>query len=177
MRIFTRPLEKLYRVAAKYRCALIVVGAAALAPLSLGISEPALAANECGPLVGGSVTCTSTPGIPPATVGNPYPGGISYLQTTPATDLHVNLNSDVNVNVPFSGAQPVAAVNVDNRGGQAILTANGAAITANAFGVTGLGANTDNGSGNAIITASGPIQVGGKRNSSNRPRRPRERHL
>ena len=72
-------------------------------PLSLGISGPALAANECGPLVSGSVTCTSTPGIPPGTVGNPYPGGISYLQTTPATDLHVNLNSDVNVNVPFSG--------------------------------------------------------------------------
>ena len=160
MMIFTRPLEKLHRVAAKYRCALIVVGAAALAPLSLAISGPALAANECGPLVGGSVTCTSTPGIPPGTVGNPYPGGISYLQTTPG-DLTVNLNSNVNVNVPFSGAQPVAAVSVDNRGGQAILTANGAAITANAFGVTGLGANTDNGSGNAIITASGPIQVGG----------------
>ena len=138
-----------------------LLAASALVPLSLGISGPALAANECGPLVSGSVTCTSTPGIPPGTVGNPYPGGISYLQTTPATDLHVNLNSDVNVNVPFSGAQPVAAVNVDNRGGQAILNANGAAITANAFGVTGLSANTDNGSGNAIITASGPVQVGG----------------
>ena len=53
------------------------------------------------------------------------------------------------------------AVNVDNRGGQAILTANGAAITANVPGVDGLVANTDNGSGNAIITASGPIQVVG----------------
>ncbi len=103
MRIFTRPLEKLHRVAAKYRCALIVVGAAALAPLSLAISEPAVAANECGPVdLSGSVTCTSTPGTPPPPVGNPYPGGISYLQTT-SGDLTVNLNSDVNVNVPFRG--------------------------------------------------------------------------
>ena len=37
---------------------------------SLGISGPALAANECGPLVGGSVICTST--------GNSYPNGIVY---------------------------------------------------------------------------------------------------
>ena len=151
MRIFTRLLEELYRVAAKYRCALVVVGAAALAALCLGISGPALAQNECGALdASGSVTCTSA--------FNPYPNGISYLQTTLATDLHVNLNSDVNVT--FLGAQPVA-VNVDNRGGQAILTANGAAITANVPGVNGLVATTDNGSGNAIVTASGPIQVVG----------------
>ena len=123
--------------------------ASALVPLSLGISGPALAANECGPLAV-IVTCTSA--------GNPYSGGISYLQTTPATDLHVNLDSDVNVT--FSGAQ-LGAVIVDNRGGQAILTANGAAITANVPGVNGLVATTDNGSGNAIITASGPIQVVG----------------
>ena len=147
MGIFTRLLEKLYRVAAKYRCASIVVGAAALM-LSLGVSEPALA-QACGPLAV-SVTCTSA--------FNNYPGGISYLQTTPATDLHVNLNSDVNVT--FSGAQ-LGAVIVDNRGGKAELTANGAAITANVPGVNGLVATTDNGSGNAIITASGPIQVVG----------------
>jgi len=52
------------------------------------------AAQACGPLAV-SVTCTSA--------GNNYPGGISYLQTTPATDLHVTLDS--NVNVTFSGAQ------------------------------------------------------------------------
>jgi hypothetical protein len=127
-----------------------LLAASALASSSLGILEPALAQNECGPLVGGSVTCTSA--------GNNYPGGISYLQTTPATDLHVTLDS--NVNVTFSGAQP-AAVIVDNRGGNAELTANGAAITANVPGVNGLVATTDNGSGNAIITASGPIQVVG----------------
>ena len=159
MGIFTRLLEELCRVAAKHRYASIVVGAAALAVSSLGISGPVLAADECGPLAGdGSVTCTSTPGTPPGTVGNPYPNGISYLQTTPATDLHVNLDSDVNVT--FSGAQ-LGAVIVDNRGGNAELTANGAAITANVPGVNGLVATTDNGSGNAIITASGPIQVVG----------------
>ena len=136
-----------------------LLAASALASSSLGISGPVLAANECGPLdLSGSVTCTSTPGIPPGTVGNPYPGGISYLQTTPATDLHVTLDSDVNVT--FSGAQ-LGAIIVDNRGGKAELTANGAAITANVPGVNGLVATTDNGSGNAIITASGPIQVVG----------------
>ena len=76
MRIFARLLEKLYRVAAKYRCASIVVGAAALASLSLGVSEPALAQNECGALdASGSVTCTSAV--------NPYPTGITYGQPTP----------------------------------------------------------------------------------------------
>ena len=44
MRIFTRLLEKLYRVATKHRCASTIVGAAALATLSLGVSEPAVAA-------------------------------------------------------------------------------------------------------------------------------------
>ena len=125
-----------------------LLAASALASSSLGISGPALA-QACGPLAV-SVTCTSA--------GNNYPGGISYLQTTPATDLHVNLDSDVNVT--FSGAQ-LGAVIVDNRGGKAELTANGAAITANVPGVNGLVATTDNGSGSAIITASGPIQVVG----------------
>ena len=86
MTIFTRLLEELRRVAAKYRCALIVVGAAALAPLSLGVSEPALAANECGPLdASGSVTCFSTP--------NPFPTGITYGQPTPNIPLNVTLDS------------------------------------------------------------------------------------
>ena len=149
MRMFTWPLQA-HCVGAKYRCALIVVGAAALAPLSLAISEPALA-QACGPLAV-IVTCTSA--------GNNYPGGISYLQTTLATDLHVNLDSDVNVT--FLGAQEELAVNVDNRLGQAILTANGAAITANVPGVfaNGLVATSPT-SGNAIVTASGPIHVVG----------------
>ena len=159
MGIFAGILETLYRVVAKDRGTSIVAGAAALATSFVGVSDQALAANECGALDAvGSVTCTSTPGIPPGTVGNPYPDGISYLQTTLATDLHVNLDSDVNV--IFSGAQ-LGAVIVDNRGGNAELTANGAAITANVPGVNGLVATTDNGSGNAIITASGPIQVVG----------------
>ena len=73
MRMFGRLLDKLYRVAAKYRYASIVVGASALASSLLGISGPALADNECGALVGGSIICTSTTGI-----GNPYANGIVY---------------------------------------------------------------------------------------------------
>jgi outer membrane autotransporter protein len=119
-------------------------------PLSLGVSEPALA-QACGPLMV-NVTCTSA--------GNNYTGGISYLQTTLATDLHVNLDSDVNVT--FLGAQPEWAVAVNNNGGgQAILTANGAAITANVPGVFANGLVAISTSGNAIVTASGPIQVVG----------------
>ena len=58
MRIFAGLLDKLYRVAAKYRCASIVVGAAALAPLSLGISEPALA--QCSAVdASGNATCSA----------------------------------------------------------------------------------------------------------------------
>ena len=60
MGIFTGLLEKLYRVAAKYRCASIVVGAATLVPLSLGVSEPALAQAQvvCEELGIGSGTFT-----------------------------------------------------------------------------------------------------------------------
>lgn len=90
MTIFAQLLEKLYRVAAKYRCASIVVGAAALAPLSLGLSGPALAANECGPLVGGSVTCPA---------GN-YPNGISYNTGDPALPINITLSPGVIVNSP-----------------------------------------------------------------------------
>jgi hypothetical protein len=127
-----------------------LLAASALMPLSLGVSEPALA-QACGPLMV-NVTCTSA--------GNNYTGGISYLQTTLATDLHVNLDSDVNVT--FLGAQPEWAVAVNNNGGgQAILTANGAAITANVPGVFANGLVAISTSGNAIVTASGPIQVVG----------------
>ena len=89
MTIFAQLLEKLYRVAAKYRCASIVVGAAALAPLSLSLSGPALAANECGPLVGGSVTCPA---------GN-YPNGISFNTGDHAPDQHLAI-AGCHVNSP-----------------------------------------------------------------------------
>jgi hypothetical protein len=65
-----------------------LLAASALASSSLGISEPALAQNECGVLVGGVATCTST--------GNPFNSGITYAQTV-AGDLTVNLQQGVNV--------------------------------------------------------------------------------
>ena len=156
MRTFARLLEKLYRVAAKYRCASIIVGVAALALLSLGISEPALAANECGALDAcGSVTCTSA--------GNPYPAGITYGQPTPATPLNVTLNSDVNVVLPGPGIG--VALNNFGGGGPVLLSANGATINVtqvppSSGGNRGLYVETH--VNNATITASGQIDVAGE---------------
>ncbi len=87
-----RKLGVLTSVTAKRRKSWLLA-ASALASSSLGISGPALAANECGPLdASGSVTCTSA--------GNNYPTGITYGQPLPTTPLNVTLNSDVNVNLP-----------------------------------------------------------------------------
>ena len=120
--------------------------AAALTPASLAGSEAALA-QACGPLVGGSVTCTSS--------GNVYPGGISYSQTTANTDLSVTLNSDVNV-VRTGPGGAVGALN--EAGGAAVITANGATISTSgaAFDI-GLTVNASG--GNAIITSSGLIDI------------------
>ena len=85
-----------------------LLAASALAPLSLGISGPALAANECGALdASGSVTCTSA--------NNPYPNGITYGQPLPNTQLNVTLNSDVIVTLPAPGI----GVALNNFGGGA----------------------------------------------------------
>ena len=156
MRIFTRLLEKLYRVAAKYRCASIVVGAAALTPLSLGISEPALAANECGALdASGSVTCTAA--------FNPYPTASPTASPRPATPLNVTLNSDVNVTLPAPGIG--VALNNFGSGGPVLLSANGATINVtqvppSSGGNRGLYVETS--ANNATITASGQIDVAGE---------------
>src|SRR5262245_52108124 len=48
----------------------LLVTTSALATSLLGLSGPALAANECGQLVSDSATCTSS--------GNFYPDGINY---------------------------------------------------------------------------------------------------
>jgi hypothetical protein len=96
-----------------------LMAASALAPLSLGISGPALAANECGPLpASGSITCTSA--------NNPYPAGITYGQPTPFTPLNVTLNSDVNVNLSSPGIG--VALNNFGGGGPVLLSGNGATI-------------------------------------------------
>jgi hypothetical protein len=157
MRIFTRPLEKLHRVAGKYRCASIVVGAAALAVSSLCGSEPALALDECGALAGGIATCTSS--------GNFFNSGITYFQTI-SGDMTVNLQQGVNVDLISNpdAASPGTAVSVSNFiSGNAILQDLGATITSTAVHASGVGnagivIRADNGS--AIVTASGTITLG-----------------
>ena len=128
MGIFARLLEELYRVDAKYRCALIVVGATALVPWSLVISQPALALDECGALVLSSATCT------PAL--NPYGAGIGYdtnngLGGTPIT---LTLQSGVNVVIPAGAPVIGGAVNAANT--TAPTTPNSADISIIANGVT-----------------------------------------
>ena len=65
-----------------------LITTSALVPLSLGISEPALAVDECGP---SPATCT------PAL--NPYATGINYTGSD-TTPLSVTLQSGVNVTIP-----------------------------------------------------------------------------
>ena len=144
MRIFTRPLEKLHRVAVKYQCALIVVGAAALAPLSLGISEPAQA-QACGPIVLGSVFCAAGSYIAPID----YDGGGSPLNVTFVPGVNVVLPAGI-------------AVEVTNfAGSSVVLSANG--VTINVTGTPDVGEHRglyeETASGNATITASGQIDV------------------
>jgi hypothetical protein len=135
-----------------------IIAACILASLSVGISEPALAQNECGPLVGGSVTCTSA--------NNPYPTGITYGLPPPpsANPLNVTLNSDVEI-VRAGPGIGVALNNFNSTGSPVFLSANGATIIvtqvpSSSGGNRGLYVETS--SGDATITASGKIDVAGE---------------
>jgi hypothetical protein len=149
------------------------MAASALAPLSLGVSGPALAADECGPVdpVTGSVTCFSTPNL--FSPGNPYPTGITYgAPGAPANQLHVTLDGafpaggppPVNVTLPAPGVA-VNLNNFNNPGTPVVLSANGATINvtqvpASSGGNRGLYVETR--SANATITAFGKIDVAGE---------------
>ena len=140
-----------------------LLAASALAPLSLGISGPALADNECGPLVGGSVICTSTTGI-----GNPYPNGIVYgLPPPPPANpfLNVTLNSDVNVTLSPNPGIGVALNNFNSAGSPVLLSSNGATINVTNPAAAAAGGNrglyVETVSANATIMASGQIDVAG----------------
>ena len=85
-----------------------LITASALAPLSLGISEPALAQDECGPL-----TLASLSARRPV---NPYATGINYNGKSDTTPINVTLQSGVNVTIP-AGSPGVNAVNPANTGG------------------------------------------------------------
>jgi hypothetical protein len=154
-----RPLRVLSRVTAKRR-KLWLMAASALAPLSLGASEPALALNECGPLVGGSVTCTSA--------GNPYPNGISY--NTANTPINLTLSSGVIVNsdngvsaVNFTPNPPLPPAT----SAPIMITATGTDITGhpNSGGRGGLFVQS---SGDAVIDARNTsVNVGGSGSTNN----------
>jgi hypothetical protein len=132
-----------------------LLAASALASSSVGISGPALAADECGSLNGGSsVTCTSA--------GNFYPSGITYGQPLPLP-LNVTLNSDVHV--ILSGPGIGVALNNFGGGGPVLLSGNGATIDVTQV-PTSSGGNrglyVETAVNNATITASGKIDVAGE---------------
>jgi hypothetical protein len=129
-----------------------LLAASALASSSLGMSGPALAADECGALVGGSVTCTSA--------GNFYSTGIVYGAAA-GLPLNVTLNSDVNVVLTAPGIG--VALNNFGNSVPVVLTANGATInvlSAAAGDHRGLYIETQ--ANDATIRASGLIDVAGE---------------
>jgi hypothetical protein len=131
-----------------------LLAASALASSSLGISGPALALDECGPLVNGSVTCTSA--------NNPYPTGITYGATA---GLPLNVTLDSNVNVVRTGPGIGVALNNFGSIGAVDLSANGATINVTQV-PTSSGGNrglyVETAVNNATITASGQIDVAGE---------------
>jgi hypothetical protein len=137
-----------------------LLAASALAPLSLGVSEPALAG--CAPPPGNygapgvTAICDS---LPPN--GNPYPGGINYNTDNGAGGFPINLTllPGVQVVIP-AGPGSVNAVNTANTGGvtpgsaDITITANDVAInnTANSGTSNNTGLRIQS-SGAAIINA------------------------
>jgi hypothetical protein len=171
VRIFTRLLDELYRVAAKYRCALIVMGAAAPASLSLAISEPALA--QCSGLGTSAVDCPS----------GPYPNGISASQPVDATtDLNVLLRSGVSVT--GLAAPTPNAVDIFNQSiaptNTSVVMENGATIDVTNVNGTGLhlqiGAPGQQTGGDATVKAAGTITVNSNAGANFRQRCDRRFH-
>src|SRR6516164_3587012 len=154
---YLRRLVVLSGVTAKCRKFWLV---AALVPLSLGLSEPALA-QTCGPLgATGSVTCT--------TGGNNYTGGINYGNTGVPTT--VTLDPGVQVFVtPGNNVNQAVAISTGTGPGSglpATLTANNAAVTISGGDlVSALFLHPI--LGNATITASGIMNVAGTGNNTN----------
>src|SRR6516164_11517172 len=154
---YLRRLAVLSGVTAKCRKFWLV---AALVPLSLGLSEPALA-QTCGPLdASGSVTCT--------TGGNPYAGGINYGNTGVPTT--VTLQQGVQVFVtPGSGVDQAVAVSTGTAAGSglpATLIANNAAVTINSPGQLTSALFLHPILGSATITASGIMNAAGTGNTN-----------
>jgi hypothetical protein len=103
-----------------------LMAATALAPISLGVSEPALAQCTGSP---DSVTCPVAPQNNPYSfgfAGNPYSplGSAGINVNTINTPIQVTLDSGVRVDIP-AGAPGVNAVNAANSTG---VTLGGADI-------------------------------------------------
>ena len=136
-----------------------LLAASCLAPLSLGISEPALAQCSGPP---GSTTCTLS--------GNPYSTGINVGNT--GTPTNVTLEPGVQVNVtPGNNVNQAVAVSTGGGAGTglpATLTANNAAVTI----TSNPGAGPTSAlflhpiGGTATITASGIISAAGTSNTN-----------
>ena len=134
-----------------------LLAASALAPLSLGVSEPALA--QCVGIGTSTVTC-------PAGL---YPNGIAVAQPVAAvTDLNVTLRSGVTV----TGLAPLSpnAVDIFNQSvaptDTFVVMENGAIINVTNVNGTGLhlqigalGPPVQQTGGNATVTAAGTITV------------------
>src|SRR5262245_28602885 len=139
-----------------------LMAATALAPLSLGISGPALA--QCSAVdASGNATCLSGTytDIVPQPPGT-FPAPIKYGQPTLNAPLNVTLESGVNVtlsNPGLFGAVQIAKGAVN--GGPVLLSANGATISVLTPGSGNRGLYVETSSNNATITASGKIDVFG----------------
>jgi hypothetical protein len=119
------------------------MAASALAPLSLGLSEPALA--QCaGPP--SNTVCTSG--------GNSYPGGINVDTTLLlngfANPINLQLQSGVNVGIP-AGAGSFNAVNAANSTG---VTSGSADI-----GITAVNNVTINNTGNPLSSNNTGLRI------------------
>ncbi|MDR3631107.1 MAG: hypothetical protein P4L42_12310 [Desulfocapsaceae bacterium] len=151
-----RFLVGISRGSVKYRSLRVLAGFSMVA-LSFGAAQPVQAANECGPLVSGFVTCA----------GGPYLSGISYL--APAGQaVNVTLNSNVTVttnNENIGNAVNVSGINSGVSSSPVVLNANGATITNTGFPNSslvhqqGLVASAY---GDATVSASGKIDVAGQ---------------
>jgi hypothetical protein len=145
-----RPWRQNVSSLAAKRRKLLLIGASALTPMSLGLSEPALAQTF-------------------TTAGNPYPGGINV--STVNTPINVTLDPGVQVFIPantINNAVGLGSTTVAGTGGPIELIANNAAISINTAGIITqeTAAIRLQAAGNATITASGIINVTGT-NSTN----------
>ena len=145
-----------------------LLAASALASSSLGISGPALAANECGPVdASGSVTCLSGPSMPFPSRRSPIPPASPTTSPRPTPPLNVTLNSGDRrplrrCHPPGPGNRRSAKQLRRRRGRPVLLSANGATINVTnpaAGDHRGLYVETE--VNNATITASGQIDVAG----------------